>query len=173
MGFFTARERAELGKSAEIRVQGTVRELHRQDYAPRRRPADNPLTGHVGTLMKQVAESSLREIDDLIVELRKRREKLLGESARMQREIIAYARLNQSTVESTKIITESLASLKKIPDAPSMSELHREHMFNEQSREDEPEAFAQPGEDHGTFGAQAEEAEIPGRPDWEAFNRPA
>ena len=61
MSFFTTRERAELGKSAEIRVEGKVRESVRRDFAPRRRPADNDLAGHVGSVMRRVAESSLQE----------------------------------------------------------------------------------------------------------------
>ena len=39
MGFFTPRERAELGKSAEIRGQGKARELVRHEFAPRARRA--------------------------------------------------------------------------------------------------------------------------------------
>jgi len=42
---------------------------------------------------------------------------------RMCREILAYAKLNQSTMDSTRVISESLASLAKVPDAPAMSEL--------------------------------------------------
>src|SRR5712691_8979492 len=89
----------------KLRVQGQVRELVRRDFAPRRRPADGDLAGHVGSLMERVAEASLQEIDDLIAELRRRREQLLGESARVQRAIIEYAQLSQSTMQSTNIIT--------------------------------------------------------------------
>ncbi len=134
MGFFTTRERSELGKSAEIRVQGEVRELVRRDFAPRRRPADSDIAGHVGSLMERVAGASLQEIDDLIAELRRRREQLLGESARVQRAIIEYAQLSQSTMQSTKIITESLAYWNKIPDAPGVSEPPVEDIASARSR---------------------------------------
>jgi hypothetical protein len=40
----------------------------------------------------------------------------------MQSEIIEYARLNQSTIASTKIITERLASFDKASDADSIQE---------------------------------------------------
>ena len=84
MAFFTPRERAELGKSAEIREQGKARELVRHDFAPRaRRPADPDISGHVGTLVNRVAASSMQEIDDLIVKLRQRREQLINESERV------------------------------------------------------------------------------------------
>ena len=164
MGFFTTRERSELGKSAEIRVQGQVRELVRRDFAPRRRPADSDIAGHVGSLMERVAEASLQEIDDLIAELRRRREQLLGESERVQRAIIEYAQLSQSTMQSTKIITESLAYWNKIPDAPGVSEPPVEDSANEEPRDGGAEAFAQPSEDHGLFADQAEATAVPAGP---------
>jgi hypothetical protein len=123
MGFFTSRERGDLGK-AEPRLQEREREVVRHDFAPRRRPAEPDLTGHVGTLMRRVADSSLQDIDNLIARLQRRREQLLAESERVQREIIEYAKLSQTTMQSTKIISESLAHFSKVPDAPRMSELH-------------------------------------------------
>ena len=170
MGFFTAGERAELGKPAEKRVQGKIRELGRDDFAPRRRRADNDLasdggsltqslaTGDVGSLTQRLAKTSLREIDDLILELQRRREELLSESARVQREIVEYAKLSQSTMQSTKIITESLAYWNKVPNPPSMTELHS----NEDRKSGSSEELPQPSEDHGTFGGQAEVTEVPG-----------
>ena len=168
MGLFTSRERAQVEKPTELRAQGRVRELVRQDFAPRRRPAEIDLTGHVGTLMRQVSEASLREIDDLVIELRRQREKLLSESARVQREIVEYAELSQSTMQSTKIITESLAYLSKVADAPSMGEPQVgplvEDNSNEEDRESGSEELAQHGGDHEVFGGQAEAIESPGGP---------
>jgi hypothetical protein len=76
--------------------------------------------------MQRVSDTSVHEIDDLIAVLQRRREALLSESARMQREIIEYAKLNQATLQSTEIITESLASFRRVSDAPSLSEPHAE-----------------------------------------------
>jgi hypothetical protein len=172
MGFFTPRERAALGKSAELREQqGKVRELVRHDFTPRARPpyperpnhherpaspdraagpdrmpspermpshdrlANPDLAGHVGTLMQRVSDTSVHEIDDLIAVLQRRREALLSESARMQREIIEYAKLNQATLQSTRIITESLASFRRVSDAPSLSEPHAEAFSEVAERE--------------------------------------
>ena len=145
-------------------MQGQVRELVRRDFAPRRRPADSDLAGHVGSLMERVAEASLQEIDDLIAELRRRREQLLGESARVQRAIIEYAQLSQSTMQSTKIITESLAYWNKVPDALGVSEPQVEDISDEGPRDSGAEAFAQPSEDHGLFADQAEATAVPGGP---------
>lgn len=175
MGFFTSRERAQVEKPTELRARGRVREVVRQDFAPRRRPAETDLAGHVGTLMRQVAEASLREIDVLVIELRRQREKLLSESARVQREIAEYAELSQSTMQSTKIITESLAYLSKVADAPSIGEPqvepHVEENSNEKDRESGSEELAQHGEDHEAIGGQAEAIESPGGPAAEAPER--
>src|SRR5215471_5237624 len=162
MGFFTPRERAALGKSAELREQGKARELVRHDFTPRPRPpyAERPahherpasqdrpasydrpanhdrptghdrppspdLAGQVATLMQRVSDTSVREIDAHIAQLQQRREALLSESARMQREILEYAKLNQVTLQSTKIITESLAAFRRVSGGPSLSEPHAE-----------------------------------------------
>jgi hypothetical protein len=166
MGFFTSRERGDLGKSAEPRLQEREREVVRHDFAPRRRPAEPDLTGHVGTLMRRVADSSLQDIDNLIARLQRRREQLLAESERVQREIIEYAKLSQTTMQSTKIISESLAHFSKVPDAPRMSELHLADGDDDAQRsngraksfaQDDAErsngrakSFAKDDEDHGT-----------------------
>ena len=126
MAFFTGR--SELGKSPQtrLRTQGSaqeqVRKLVRDDFATRQRPADNDLAGYAVPPLQQAIAISLREIDGLIVKLRRRREELLGETARIQSEIIEYARLNQSTIDSTKVITERLASFNKAPDTDSIRE---------------------------------------------------
>ena len=126
MAFFSGR--SELGKPPQtrLRTQGSaqeqVRKLVRDDFATRQRPAYIDLADYVVPALQQAIAISLREIDGLIVELRRRREELLGETARMQSEIIEYARLNQSTTESTKIITERLASFNKVPAADSIRE---------------------------------------------------
>ena len=164
MGFFTSRERAQVEKPTELRARGRVREVVLQDFAPRRRPAETDLAGHVGTLMRQVSEASLREIDDLVIELQRQREKLLSESARVQREIVEYAELSQSTMQSTKIITESLAYLSKVADAPSMGEPEVEDNSNQEDRASGSEELAQHGDDHEAFGGQAEAIESPGAP---------
>jgi hypothetical protein len=162
MAFFTARERAALGKSVEIKVQGKVRELVRQEFSPRRRPPAEPsftddggavprrrppqpdFTDDAAAMVRRATDSSLQEIDDLIAVLQRRREKLISETARVQREVIEYAKLSQSTMQSTKIIAESLEHLNKVCHP----------------RETEPEvASAEPGE--ATALGESSEAAVP------------
>ena len=144
MAFFTSRERAALSNSGDADVEGTIRAFVRQDFAPMRPPQDqnhvrrdfasrrepqdqdyvrqqrrgHDLAGSVSSDLQRVSETSLMEIDNLIVELQMQREKLLSESARVQRDIVEFARLSQSTMQSTKIIAESLVYWNKVAPAP-------------------------------------------------------
>ena len=82
----------------------------------------------------------MREIDDLIVELRRRREGLLSESARVQNEIVEFAKLSHSAIESTKIITERLAYFNRSPSAgrvraPSASPMREVRSDNAPTRD--------------------------------------
>jgi hypothetical protein len=101
MAFFTARERAELDQ-----VNGEIRE-----FAPQQTVSETDgqhVANELASLLRRVAGTSVQEIDNLIAELQALREKLQSEGARVQREIIEYATLNQTTMQSTKIISESL-----------------------------------------------------------------
>jgi hypothetical protein len=182
MGFFSARERTELGKSPQLpqpqlRAQGRVQERVqerakervrnsvRDDFASRRRPpADDDVAGHVGSLVQRTAATSLREIDELILELRKRREILLRESARMQSEILEYAKLSQSTIQSTKIVTERLANFNKVSEVSPVTESQVENISNEEGRESGFEEFAERSGDQEAIFGQAEAKEIPDSP---------
>jgi hypothetical protein len=162
MGFFTPRERAELGESLDPKVPRRVREPIRRDFTPRRParthdPASQNLSNQIGAVMQRVSENSLEEIDDLIAALKRRREKLLSETVRVQREILEYAKLNQSTLQSAKVITESLGYLKGLPDAVRAAEPPVEEVANEERAESEAEAVEQPSADDGTSGDQAGE----------------
>jgi hypothetical protein len=175
MSFFT-RERAELGKSAEIRMDRKVHDVVRSEFAPRRhrpesdlpghvdsvmqqRPADNNLGGHVRSVIRQVTESSLREIDDLIAVLRRRREELLNESAHVERAVIEYAKLSQSTMQSARTITESLWHLNRVPAPPDKGESHVGDVSDEEPRDSGSAVLAQ------HMGGQAGETAVPASSD--------
>jgi len=66
----------------------------------------------IGSLLQRVAGSSVRDIDQLIAELQAMRTSLESEGARVQREIIEYAHLSQSAMQTTKVIAENLAGRK-------------------------------------------------------------
>ena len=63
----------------------------------------------------------MQDIDQLIAELQAMRTSLESEGARVQREIIEYAHLSQSAMQTTKVIAENLARRKVHTDAPKLS----------------------------------------------------
>ena len=67
----------------------------------------------LGAVLQRVGGSSLQEIDHLVGELQSMRELLETEGERVRRELAEYAHLSQSSLQSTKIITESLARFGK------------------------------------------------------------
>jgi len=152
MSFFSARGRTRLRRSAEIRAHGKGRELVSHDVARRERPRNHNAAHHANSLMQGVTKTSVDEIDELIAELQRRREKLLSESARLQREMADYTKFSQSAVQSTKISTRHLAHfkistqrlshLKRVSDAPAMSAPHVEGISDEEHRESGAESCA-------------------------------
>ena len=73
---------------------------------------------YIGSLIQRVSVNSVQEIDRLISYLRTLRERLHDEGGRVQREILEFATLSQATMQSTKLIAESLSHWKR-PDAPT------------------------------------------------------
>jgi hypothetical protein len=129
---------------AGAEVVGKIRELVRrgvdapprrpENAAPPRRPENAALprrpenegtliAGNISSLLQRVSASSLQEIDALINDLKVMREKLHEDGRRVHRQIVQYASLSQSAMQSTKAITESLGQWKKMgPGAPRIDE---------------------------------------------------
>ena len=114
---------AETDNSAKMEVEGTIRDLVQRDStAFREAEGDSELAANnLSALLRQVSGSSTREIDNLIGELRTLRAKLEADGNRVQRDIVEYAALCQSVTQLTKIISEGVTHVKKLPDAPSIS----------------------------------------------------
>ena len=108
--FFQTRERPELDRSAQVKAA-------RQSVRPVERTTNDVPVGFAARLssltQRAYGEPSLQQIDDIVAELRGRREHLLSESARIQREIAEYAKLSQRTAQSMKIGTQHLLGLKE------------------------------------------------------------
>jgi hypothetical protein len=111
-------------KSQDVEVEGNIRELVRRDSTTfRHADGDSELAANsLSTLLRRVSGNSAREIDNLIGELRILRDKLQADSTRVERDIVEYAALSQSVIQLTKIIAEGVTHVKKVPDAPSISE---------------------------------------------------
>jgi len=108
---------ADSNRSEDTDVEGNIRELVRRDTAALREGnSDSEVAANdLSSLMSRVSESSTREIDNLIDELRGLREKLQSDGSRVQRDIVEYAALTQSVMQLTKIITDGVSHVKR-PD---------------------------------------------------------
>lgn len=114
MGIFGRKANGLEKISAE--VEGDIRELISRDVveARRRLPYDDSesVVNNLGLLLQRVSLNSVQEIDELINELKMLREQLQHDGERMAREIVGYASLSQTAMQSTKIIAENLAQRK-------------------------------------------------------------
>ncbi len=102
-------------EETETQVEGEIREFVRRDPSALRRTPESDseiVANNIGTLLQRVAGTSVQDIDRLIAELQTLRYVLESEVARVQREITHYAQMSQSAMQSTKIISESLAGWK-------------------------------------------------------------
>jgi hypothetical protein len=114
MAYFTKRNHAELDKFADVTAEiGDYLRQQQHSGADGQRVAKDDLA----SLLQRVAGASTREIDNLIAELQTLREKLQSDGARLQRETVEYASLSQSTLQSTKVISECLRN--RFPKRPA------------------------------------------------------
>jgi hypothetical protein len=111
-------------KPNEAEFEGNIRELVRRDSsAIRQTQSDSELSANnLSNLLRRVSGHSTREIDNLIGELQTLRERLRADGGRVERDIVEYAALSQSVIQLTKIIADGVTHVKKVPDAPSISE---------------------------------------------------
>jgi hypothetical protein len=111
-------------EQVETGVEASVPEIVRGDMAePRRQENDGtPVTDSISSLLQRVSASSVREIDGLIGDLKILRERMHDDGRRVHREIIEFASFSEATMQSTKVIAESLSRWKRAPGAPKVDE---------------------------------------------------
>jgi acetyl esterase/lipase len=121
MSTLKSREWMRNGRPTEI--EGNIRELVRQQGSAIRQsdPASEQATNELSNLLRQVSLQSTREVDRLIDDLRRLREKLEEQGNRVQRDIVEYASLSQSVVQLTRIVSEGMTHVKSVPDAPAIT----------------------------------------------------
>ena len=88
--------------------------VHRNaaDFGPGPEDTDQGLTD-VNSLVQRVADVSLDQLDDAIVDLRQLRDFLHSEGERIQREISGYLQLNHTSIDATRSIVDNIAQWKK------------------------------------------------------------
>jgi hypothetical protein len=131
--FFQTRERPELDRSVQVKEA-------REYVCPATNERPVGYAARLGSLMQSLTKPSLQQIDDLVAELRRGREHLLSETARMQRELVEYAKLSQRTVQSTTIGTQHLLGLKE----RSESKVAASAQANDKTLEGQAEPTAPP-----------------------------
>jgi methyl-accepting chemotaxis protein len=80
-------------------------------------PAEN-----LSALLGRVSENSTSQIDDLVGDFGRLREKLRTDGERIQREIEEYSRLSQQVMQLTKTISESVEKVRASADRPAREE---------------------------------------------------
>jgi hypothetical protein len=99
--------------------EGTVRDLPRQQSSSvPRRPDDKG--EQASALIGRITLASTHEIDRLVDDLKSLRGKLEDEGSRVQRDIADHSSLSQSVIQLTKIVSDSMAHVKEVSDAPSI-----------------------------------------------------
>jgi hypothetical protein len=96
-------------------IEEALRESVRQDTAHIRHEPENTsqVVTDVNSLVQRVADVSLDQLDDVIVDLRNLRDFLHSEGERIQREISGYLQLNHIAIGSTKSIVDNIVQWKK------------------------------------------------------------
>ena len=114
MNFVTPRGLAEIDEAEA--PEGNIHELVQAVSAVRQNDSDSEkATDNLGSLLSRVSGTSIREIDNLINELRISRRRMRSDSRRVQHDIEQYATLSQSVMQLTKIIAESMTQMQ--PDS--------------------------------------------------------
>ena len=124
----STRKSADFDQAIEAAVEGEIREFVRRDSTSLRRAPETDselVANNIGTLFERVASTSVQEIDDLIAGLRTLRSLVQDQGARVQRDLVEYAHLSQSAMQSTKLIAESLIQPKKLGDCLSHTTTHQ------------------------------------------------
>jgi methyl-accepting chemotaxis protein len=97
-----------------------------QFEGPLRRAAesneDQMPTENLSELLGRVSENSTSQIDDLVGDFGRPREKLRTDGERIQREVEEYRTLSQQVMQLTKVISDSMEKVRASVDRPAREE---------------------------------------------------
>ena len=96
-------------------IEEAIRESVRRNAAHNRHESENTsqVVTDVNSLVQRVADVSLDQLDDAIVDLRQLRDFLHSEGERIQGEISGYLQLNHTSIGATRSIVDKIAQWKK------------------------------------------------------------
>jgi hypothetical protein len=121
MSILKARRLPLSNKPAEL--EGSIRELVRRESSAIRQAGDNSeqAARELASLVQRISGGSTREVDHLINGLTNLRQKLDDEAMRIRSDIIEFASLSQSVMQLTKIVSDGVTEVAKVPDAPDIA----------------------------------------------------
>jgi ABC-type transporter Mla subunit MlaD len=104
-------------------LEGSIRELVRRESSAIRQAGDNSeqAARELASLVQRISGGSTREVDHLINGLTNLRQKLDDAATRIQSDIIEFASLSQSVMQLTKIVSDGVTQVAKVPDAPGIA----------------------------------------------------
>ena len=79
-------------------------------------------TENLSELLGRVSENSTSQIDDLVGDFGRLREKLRTDGERIQREVEEYKALSEQVMQLTKTISESVGKVRASVDLPTREE---------------------------------------------------
>jgi methyl-accepting chemotaxis protein len=93
--------------------------MHKLTRTPAPESDDGEMpTENLSELLGRVSENSTSQIDDLVGDFGRLREKLRTDGERIQREIEEYSRLSQQVMQLTRTISESVEKVRASADRP-------------------------------------------------------
>ena len=93
--------------------------MHKLTRAPAAESDDGEMPAeNLSALLGRVSENSTSQIDDLVGDFGRLREKLRTDGERIQREIEEYSRLSQQVMQLTKTISEGVEKVRASADRP-------------------------------------------------------
>ena len=103
-----AQEKSDVDQAAVNALEGEVREFVRRDgtLLHRQRSDADPAAENLNKSIRRVASASIKEIDQVILELQSVRDMLRSEGERVSREITSYANLSQHLTTGMKVVAE-------------------------------------------------------------------
>ena len=109
--------------SSKPELEGSIRELVRRESSAIRQAADNSeqAARELASLVQRISGGSTREVDHLINGLTNLRQKLDDEAMRIRSDIIEFASLSQSVMQLTKIVSDGVTQVAKVPDPPGIA----------------------------------------------------
>ena len=104
-------------------LEGSIRELVRRESSAVRQAGDNSeqAARELASLVQRISGGSTREVDHLINGLTNLRQKLDDEAMRIRSDIIEFASLSQSVMQLTKIVSDGVTQVAKVPDPPGIA----------------------------------------------------